>query len=443
MTTEAALELLRERRSGRRARICWAMTASPDEVEPARSCRTRHGAARQRQTGRGADGAANGCRSRRHRTTDLAEPGACRTTGRRSGRALQLMEALERRLPEWDEPPLRLAEALRAAGRSRGSRTGLWPCPGDSTRGARRRLLGLAGLLIMRGEGEAARDLLLRCCGIAPGRADAWDTLGVALTLTNDKPLAESAFAEAQRLSPQTLEYALHRVEAACAAGSEEALLAWLEVAGEDDPLNPVLPAARGVLLERLGRRAEAIDALEAATALAPDAKLPASLLGEALARSNRLQRGRGRVAPRQRTRSRQSSAAQHARQQCCSACIATPRPAPNCSHRSSAMASTRIELCNLANATSCLGIAGRGGGTGPPRHRACSRTQSMPRRVLCNTLPYRDGITGAELLAALKDCSDRLPREACPRSPIRATPTARSWSACCQVRSSRIRWAG
>jgi len=33
-------------------------------------------------------------------------------------RATHLMEALERHLPTWDEPPLRLAEALRAAGRS-------------------------------------------------------------------------------------------------------------------------------------------------------------------------------------------------------------------------------------------------------------------------------------------------------------------------------------
>src|SRR5580692_2105142 len=31
--------------------------------------------------------------------------------------ALQLMETLERHLPDWDEPPLRLAEALRAAGK--------------------------------------------------------------------------------------------------------------------------------------------------------------------------------------------------------------------------------------------------------------------------------------------------------------------------------------
>ncbi len=72
-------------------------------------------------------------------------------------------------------------------------------------------------------------------------------------------------------------------------SGSEEALLAWLDAASDDDPLNPVLPAARGVLLERLGRRPEAIDALEAATALAPDARLPAALLGGVLARSNRL----------------------------------------------------------------------------------------------------------------------------------------------------------
>jgi superkiller protein 3 len=202
--------------------------------------------------------------------------------------ALEMMESLERRLPEWDEPPLRIAEALRAANRF-----------GDAELAYGRvieinpervsALLGLAGLLILRGEGETARGLLLRCCGIAPGRAEAWDALGYALTLIGDKPLAESAVAEAQRLSPQTLEYALHRVSVALIAGSEKALLAWLEMAGDDDPLNPALLTSKGVLLEHLGRRAEAIDTLEAATALAPDAKLPASFLGETLGRRNAL----------------------------------------------------------------------------------------------------------------------------------------------------------
>ena len=183
-----------------------------------------------------------------------------------------------------------------------------------STRGAKSALLGLAGQLIMRGEGETARDLTLRCCGIAPGRADAWDTLGLALMLTGDKPLAESAFAEAHRLSPQTMEYALHQVDAASAAGSGEALLAWLEVAGGDDPLNPVLPAARGVLLERLGRRSEAIDALETATALAPEAQAAGCAPGRTARPFQSVARGRGGIAPCQRTRSRQSAASERAR---------------------------------------------------------------------------------------------------------------------------------
>jgi len=34
-----------------------------------------------------------------------------------------------------------------------------------------------------------------------------------------------------------------------------------------------------------------------------------------------------------------------------------------------------------------------------------------LPRRTLCNTLPYRDGTAGLELLSALRTCGDMLPR--------------------------------
>ncbi len=44
-----------------------------------------------------------------------------------------------------------------------------------------------------------------------------------------------------------------------------------------------------------------------------------------------------------------------------------------------------------------------------------------MPRRALCNTLPYRDGVSGEELLAAQLACSERLPRELPP--PFENTP--------------------
>ncbi len=205
-----------------------------------------------------------------------------------TARAFRLMEGLEQRLPDWDEPPLRRAEALRASAQYDAAEQAYRHVLEINPR-RESALLGLAGLRIMRGDGETARELLLRCCGVAPDRADAWDTLGLALMQTGDKQLAESAFARAQELAPQVLEYGLHRADAAAAAGTEESLLAWLDMTSEADPLNPVLPAVRGVVFERMGRRTDAIDALEAATALAPDALLPLSFLGELLGRSNRL----------------------------------------------------------------------------------------------------------------------------------------------------------
>ena len=192
-------------------------------------------------------------------------------------------------MPDWDEPPLRRAEALRAAGQHEDAEQAYQHVLEINPR-RESALLGLGGLLILRGDGEGARELLLRCCGIAPGRADTWDTLGLALLLTPDKKLAEAAFARAQELAPRILEYGLHHVNGATVAGTEDALMAWLDMTSDRDPLNPVLPVMRGILLERLGRLPDAIDAFEAATALAPDAPLPMKFLANLLARSHRLQ---------------------------------------------------------------------------------------------------------------------------------------------------------
>jgi protein O-GlcNAc transferase len=326
--------------------------------------------------------------------------------------ALQLMETLERHLPDWDEPPLRLAEALRAAGRLHDAELAYGRVLNINP-GREAALLGLSGLLILRGDGHAARDLLLRCCGIAPGRADAWDALGLALLLTGDKPLAESAFAEAQRLAPQILEYALHRVDAASAAGSEDALLTWLEIAGDDDPLNATLPTARGVLLERLGRRPEAIDALEAATALAPDARLPAALLGGMLSRSNRLREAE--VALRRACElDPDNLALRDARTMVLLRAFRHPEARVELLASIERNGERPIDLCNLANATTYVGLQDEAVDL-VRRAIAIAPEASWPRRALCNALPYRDGITGAELLAGLKDCSDRLPRETLP----------------------------
>lgn len=326
--------------------------------------------------------------------------------------AFRLMQELERLLPDWDEPPLRRAEALRATGQHQEAEQAYQHALEINPR-RELALLGLGGLLILRGDGEGACELLLRCCGIAPGRGDTWDTLGLALLLTPDKKLAEAAFARAQELAPQILEYRVHRVNAATAAGTEDALLAWLDMASERDPLNPVLPAMRGVLLERLGRVPDAIDALEAATALAPDAPLPMKFLADLLARSYRLREAE--VALRRAIELDPTN-------QTLPNALSTVlfRMHRHAAARTELLASIERDgkqthvLCNLAIATSCVGLQEEGIALAR-RAIALAPDETLPRRALCNTLPYGDGITAEELLAALHDCSDHLSRDPPP----------------------------
>ena len=100
-------------------------------------------------------------------------------------RAHRLMRALAVRLPDWEEPPLRLAESLRAAGTMTEAeaayRRVLAINPGRADA-----LIALGGLLILRGEAQEACALLLRCCAHRPERADAWDTLGLAFMANRD-----------------------------------------------------------------------------------------------------------------------------------------------------------------------------------------------------------------------------------------------------------------
>jgi predicted O-linked N-acetylglucosamine transferase (SPINDLY family) len=327
-------------------------------------------------------------------------------------RALRLMEELEHRLPEWDEPPLRLAEALRAAGRAQEAELAYGRVLEINPK-RESALLGLAGLLLLRGEGEAAQVLLLRCCGIAPHRADVWDTLGLALVSTGEPQLADSAFAKAQELAPDVLAYALHRVEASCTMSAQEDLLALLDVAADEDPLNPVLAIARGALLERLGRGVEAIDAFEVAAALAPDAAVPVSCFGEALARANRLKEAevtlrRARELDPENRQIRNTHATVLYRQ-----------------HRHAEAHRTLLEsidhdgeqvaeLCNLALVTTCLGLQEEGVAHAR-RAIELAPDAAAPWRALCNSLPYQSGVTGEELLAALRNCSDRFPRAQAP----------------------------
>jgi predicted O-linked N-acetylglucosamine transferase (SPINDLY family) len=316
-------------------------------------------------------------------------------------------------LPDWDEPHLRLAESLRA---ERDIEAASQAYDAVLARNPRRpeALIALGVLRLGQGDIAGATSLLLRCCGIAPGNAEAWDALGLALLSGSDAEAAVGAFAEAHRLVPRWLDPALHLVEAVCAAGTAEAELARMDLAVRADPGDPVSTIARGMLLERLGRRAEAIDALEVAVALAPDAPRPAAMLGGILART-------GRVAAAEAALRRAGTLDPDNPQ------IGNDRAAVLMRMHRHAEARATFEdvrarhgnqvgvLCNLANATACCGLQQEAVALAE-QAIALAPDLSLPRRALANTLPYQDGTTGAALLAATVACSDRLPRGPVPQ---------------------------
>ncbi len=323
-------------------------------------------------------------------------------------RARRLMRQVAVRLPDWDEPVLRLAESLRAAGEISAAEDAyqrvleLNPSRSEG-------LIALGGLLLLRGQADEARNLLIRCCGIAPGNAEAWNTLGLALRATGAHSLALTAFVTAQGLRPKRLDHVLNGVEVALDAREGAAELARLTAACDQNPVNPAIQVGRGMLLERLGRRSEAIDALEVAPELAPGDLVPLRLLGGVLARSSRVRQAEqvlrrvGVLDPDNPQVGNDHAAVlmrlhQHAEAH------TILRKILNSHRRDTSV------MCNLANATVCLGLQEEA--VDIVRHAILLDPDAvLPRRALCNTLPYRDGTTGAELLSAMRDCSAVLPR--------------------------------
>jgi protein O-GlcNAc transferase len=322
-------------------------------------------------------------------------------------RARQLMQTLREVFPDWDEPPLRQAESLRRSGDSVAAEAA-YEHVLDIDPKRPEALIGLAVLLLARGAATPAQMLLLRCCSATPNNSEAWDALGMALTLTGDTRAAESAFAEAQRLAPDNMDIALRRVQAAVSAGNGELELVRLEQATLTDPLNLVPLTARGVLLEQLGRRDEAIDILDAATQLAPAMQAPATALAHALVRSNRIPQSvqalkRAIALSPEDINLRNNHAAALVRMQ---------------RHREARESLEDLVaehgeqpgfLANLTNALVSLG-----------EHDAALKTarrltdlhpdMTLSWRTMCNSLPYCEGIGGAELLAAYRRAAQAIP---------------------------------
>lgn len=149
----------------------------------------------------------------------------------------------------------------------------------------------MTGLAVSAGAPRVTLADLMQRCGLTPDSPEAWCDLGRALLASGQPLRALSAVGRAHRLAPANLDYALSRVQLAQQADMAQAELFRLTEEADADPLNTAPLAARAMLLHFLGRNVEAIDALDAACALAPDNGRIWALLGGVLARSFHLKR--------------------------------------------------------------------------------------------------------------------------------------------------------
>jgi protein O-GlcNAc transferase len=331
--------------------------------------------------------------------------------------ARRLMHRVAARLPAWDEPLVRLAESLRAAGETAAAEEA-YRRTLDLNPGRSEALIALSGLLLMRKQAEEARDLLLRCCGIEPDNAEAWNTLGLALRMGGEPNLAMSAFVRAQALQPDCLDYVLNGVDLTEEAGETDAELARLTVARDRNPLNLALQIGRGMLLERIGQREPAIEALEAATELAPDQVVPLRLLANILAKSSRTRQAEvvlrrliamdpDNMHPANALATVLMRMMQHAEARSILLDL-LERHGPQ-----------TLLLSNLAVATFSLGLQDEALELANRAIRLDPEA-ALPRRALCSALPYHERTTGASMLSAMRECSVVLPR--IPQPPLTNT---------------------
>ena len=323
-----------------------------------------------------------------------------------------MLEGFEAAHPDWEEPGLRLALHLAQAGEPLAAELAYGRCV-DRNPVRPEVLAGLGLLLLRRGAMAPAEKLLKLCCALAPANDEAWNNLGLCLLALNQAVLALGAFSKAQRLAPQNIAYALNRVDAALATGGAERELARLEAESARDPCNVAHLTARGELLGKLGERDAAIDLLEAAATLAPEEKLPIARLAERLVHSQRPKEADAAL------RTARALDPDNAKLGIMHSVVLLRLMR---FHESQQLLEEMMQrggedsalLGNLSTATLALGNQEQAVEQ-VRRALDLAPENASVWRTLSNTLPYRDGVTGAELLAAARETARRWPRGVMP----------------------------
>ena len=315
--------------------------------------------------------------------------------------------------PPRGESPLGRAQRLRAAGRSAEAKLA-YAAVIDADPAQPDALLGLAALLMSSGEDiPQAQRLLERCCSLVPDRAEAWDALGVSLLLMGDPANAEAAFTEAERLAPAVVDYALHRAEAAHAAGDGAGALARLDAALMQDPLDAPALGAHGLLAACQGDHAAAADDLEGAAALRPESAALLVVLARSWAALQQPAKAEALLARAIAL----NPADVQARSDRAVMLLRLQRPAEACAVLLELLEEQGPKvgaLCNLANAYLASGEQDRAARAASDAI-ALAPDAHLPRRILCNVLPYHAGTGGAALLEAARAAAARLPRQDAP----------------------------
>ena len=315
--------------------------------------------------------------------------------------------------PDWDEPLVLLAQALREAGDWIGAEQ------------AYRRALALdphrvealtaLGAHLATSEPGEARVLLSLACHQPGATWEAWHALGVACLKDGAPKDAVTALDWASLLVPARLDILLLRGDAACAAGDADGEFARLD---RLDPLDPWNMTARAALLEANGQGDAALDELEAATAISPEDPVALAALGSLLAR-----RGQSAEAEPVLRRAVAAGAGQQARLDLSTLLMKRQHAAEALEMLDALIAEYGRDMTLLCNRAVALCSLGRQKEAVAAARNAAETDPGsfLPWRALANTMPYSPDATGTALLEVAQAGAARLPRGA--PVPRRAAP--------------------